>query len=600
MDARILTLSNLFQKDVRYLIPPFQRPYVWTQRNQWDPLWEDVRGAAERYFEAAGVAGPANDAAALAHTPAHFLGAIVLQQEPFGANEIERRLVVDGQQRLTTLQLLLDATQEVFEELGLAPAQQMSVLVRNNEVMLNGKPDHVFKVWPTLVDQNAFRHAMLKELPSDEYKESKIVEAHEFYKLQVREWLDDSPWEKESSALALQAAITRLMNLVVIDLDMDDDPHIIFETLNARGTALLQADLVKSFILHAAGKDSDMLHRGHLQKIEDDWWREDVRQGRLLRPRVDVFLNYWITMRLADEVQAHNVFSTVREHAKDHPIADIAADIGNMASVYRAIQETSDNSAQGRFLYRWGTMQIGVLTPVVMWLRAANLPVATLESCLRTIESYLVRRMVCRMTTTGYANLSYALLKRLNEHEDQHENLQDVDTVIAEFLAEQTAEANLWPDDHRFEDAFLHSPLYRLLTRGRLRLVLEGIEEQLRAPLAEDTEVPKNLTIEHVMPQGWRDRWEPPLATEVPGEAEAQRDRLLHTVGNLTLVTQRLNSTLSNAPWAEKSGTIAKYSILRLKESVTSEEVWDEETIRERSRYLAKVAAEVWPHADRI
>ena len=595
MEANILKLRDLFQKDIRYLIPTFQRPYVWNQEDQWEPLWDDVRGTAERYLHEQDVAGPGNDATALDRSPAHFLGAIVLQQQLFPANEIEPRLVIDGQQRLTTLQLLLDATQEVCNERGLAPAKQLSKLVLNDEDMLNGQQDHAFKVWPTLMDQDAFRHAMHNELPSDEYEESNIVQAHEFFKLQVREWLDDSPWEEDQGALALQAAITRLLNLVVIDLNMDDDPHIIFETLNARGTALLQADLVKNFILHEAGTRADELYKNDLIKLETEWWREDVQQGRLVRPRVDVFLNYWIVMRQADEVQASNVFSTVREYADGNSVASIATDIGNMAEVYREIQGTPDTPALNAFLYRWRVMQVGVLTPVIMRLRAADLPVAIFERCLRTIESYLVRRMVCRMSTTGYANMSYALLKRLNDADGEA-----VDEVIAAFLAEQTAEANLWPDDRRLEDAFLQLPLYRLLTRGRMRLVLEGIEEQLLVPLAEDTKVPKNLTIEHVMPKGWRANWAPPPETDVPGEAEAQRDRLLHTVGNLTLVTQRLNSTLSNAPWDEKSDTIDKYSILRLKESVTSEEVWDEETIRERSRYLAKVAAEVWPHTDRI
>ncbi len=598
MKADISTLSALFQKDVRYLIPTFQRPYVWTQDDQWEPLWNDVRGTAERYIEEQQRAGPDNEATAHDRTPAHFLGAIVIQQQSFPPHEIERRLVIDGQQRLTTLQLLLDATQEVFEELDLAPYRQLRRLVLNDEVMLNGQPDNAFKVWPTLMDQDAFRHAMHNELPSDEYKESNIVEAHDFFKLQVREWIEDSRMPPEQCALALQAAITRLLHLVVIDLSMDDDPHIIFETLNARGTALLQADLVKNFILHEAGKDADALYEGHLSKLETEWWREDVAQGRLIRPRVDVFLNYWIVMRQADEVQATNVFQTVREYAKDakgQSVADVAADIGNIARVYREIQGTADDPVLNAFLYRWRVMQVGVLTPVLMWLRAADLSGPTLERSLRTIESYLVRRMVCRMSTTGYANMSYALLKRLNDADGE-----EADTVIEAFLAEQTAEANLWPDDRRLEDAFRSLPLYRLLTRGRMRLVLEGIEEQLLAPLAENTRVPKNLTIEHFMPQGWRAHWAPPPETDVPGEAKSQRDRLLHSIGNLTLVTQRLNSTLKNAPWDEKRETLNTYSVLRLKESLVNEGKWNEDTIKDRSRYLAKVAAEVWPHADRI
>lgn len=245
MKADILTLQTLFQKDVRYLIPSFQRPYVWEQDEQWEPLWDDVRNTAERYLEERVADKPGSDAKAVEKTPAHFLGAVVLQQEPSDSNEFEKRLVIDGQQRLTTLQLLLDATQEVLEDLGLPPAKRLSKFVLNDKDLIDEDMDHIFKVWPTLTDRDAFRHAMHNDLPSDHYEASQIVQAHDFFKLQIREWLKSDSTSKEELADALAAAISRLLHLVVIDLDMRDDPHIIFETLNARGTPLLQADLVK-------------------------------------------------------------------------------------------------------------------------------------------------------------------------------------------------------------------------------------------------------------------------------------------------------------------------------------------------------------------
>ncbi len=600
MKAETTQLHQLFQHDVRYLIPTFQRPYVWTQRNQWDPLWEDVRGTAERYLEEQEVAGPGNDGVAADRTPAHFLGAVVIQQQQTMPYEIPRWLVIDGQQRLTTLQLLLDAAQEVTESLDLSPAMWLSKLVLNDRDKLSGQQDHIFKVWPTLMDQDAFRHAMHNGLPSGEYEKSNVVKAHEFFKTQVREWIKHKSADQERRALALLVAITQRMNLVVIQLDKDESPHTIFETLNARGTALLQADLVKNFVLHEAsahGQNAIALHNAHMKKLEDQWWRKEVAQGRLSRPRVDIFLNYWIVMRKMDEVPATDVFRTVREYAGGRSVVGVATDIGNIADIYRSkIEENRKDSTLGRFLYRWRVMQMGVITPVLMRLLSDNLDKETEHRCLRIIESYLVRRMICKMTAKDYNNLFLSLLQQLNDHKKS-----EYDEVIKQFLMEQNADARLWPDDRQLEESLVNKPLFRLLTRGRLRFVLEGIEEKLRDPKTEDIRVPKNLTIEHVMPQGWRDAdWPLPESMDDPAETEAQRERLIHTVGNLTLATKRLNSTLSNAPWNEKRGTINKYSILRLKESITSEDVWNEDAIKERSRYLAKVAAEVWPHADRI
>ena len=115
MHTDILTPKDLFQKEVRYTIPPFQRPYVWSQDDQWEPLWEDVRNVAENYLEE--LERSDNDGVeAEQKTSPHFLGAVVLKRVPTAAKDIDQREVIDGQQRVTTLQLLLDAIQQICEE----------------------------------------------------------------------------------------------------------------------------------------------------------------------------------------------------------------------------------------------------------------------------------------------------------------------------------------------------------------------------------------------------------------------------------------------------------------------------------------------------
>src|SRR5438045_3047017 len=144
MKADTLTLKALFQKDVRYVIPTFQRPYVWTQDDQWEPLWDDLRNAAERYIDALSNE-KGNHARAEEKAGSHFMGAVVLQQRPTPSAEIETRDVIDGQQRLTTLQLVADAAQEVLEEIGAPQAERLERLVQN----AYGSGDDMFKLWPT-------------------------------------------------------------------------------------------------------------------------------------------------------------------------------------------------------------------------------------------------------------------------------------------------------------------------------------------------------------------------------------------------------------------------------------------------------------------
>ena len=250
MKADTLTLKSLFQKDVRYVIPTFQRPYVWNQDDQWEPLWNDVRNTAERYLDELALADD-NNPLAEERTGTHFMGAVVLQQQPTATAEIETRSVIDGQQRLTTAQILMDAVQEVFEELGAeAEAKWVSRLVLNADA----DGDEAFKLWPTSLDQEPFRVAMVNGAATTGFEDSLIVQAHDFFRLQVREWIEAAlTYEERAKRIhGLETAMCGLLEVVVIDLASADDAFVIFETLNARGTPLLASDLVKNFVLQTA------------------------------------------------------------------------------------------------------------------------------------------------------------------------------------------------------------------------------------------------------------------------------------------------------------------------------------------------------------
>ena len=602
MQANPNNLQAIFAMPVHYLIPTFQRQYTWTEEKQWKPLWEDVLDTAERYLRE-------KDTIPVEDMHAHFVGAIVLQLQTNPLSSCILKLVIDGQQRLTTLQLLIDATLKVFEEFDQQSA--LRECVQNSKSWALDAKNHFYKVWPTATDQAAFLHAMSNEPLNKEDKNSLIVKAHNFFKEQVHQWIKDDPQER---ARALEATITKLLNIVVIDIDRDDNPNIIFETLNDRGTPLTQAELVKNFILYRAKSEedkehADMLHHNYLMKLENSWWKKKMRRGRLFRPRVDTFLNYWITMQRKNEVQTGDVFDSIRKYADDdsiddNSISEIASPIGNMADIYRDIYQRIEEIEKTRhikteldqFLYRWNAMDVGVLTPVLLQIISFELPIEKLERCLHIIESYLVRRIVCGMTPKDYNNLFLSLLQKLEK--------ENADETIKDFLKNQSAVDRIWPSDVHLKNAFLQEPLYNLRPSSRIRVILEGIEEQLREGKTE-VSIGEKLTVEHIMPKEWSENWPLVLDSDVLDlgalkDAGAERERLIHTIGNLTLVTGKLNTGLSNAPWAEKRERLRKYSGLLLKDSITSEDVWNEDAIKERSIYLAEVAAKVWPHADRI
>ena len=589
MHTDILTPKDLFQKEVRYTIPPFQRPYVWSQDDQWEPLWEDVRNVAENYLEELEHSGN-NGVEAEQKTSPHFLGAVVLKQVPTAAKDIDRREVIDGQQRVTTLQLLLDAIQQICEESDQPyvkrAARRLAKLVTNDEELIGDDELHIFKLWPTRSDREAFRHAMDNGLAVNDFEESLIVQAHEFFQMQIGKWLDDAAGPIEAKIDALEAAATSMLQMVVIDLSPQDDPNLIFETLNARGTPLEQSDLIKNFVL-----SRDRIPQGDVWgNLDDGWWRREVRQGRLFRPRLDMLLNYWLAMRTGSEVSPSRVFDVFRNYVDDQEVHAVMSVVKHDLMNYRDFESARGRSSEEKsFYYHVDVMQARVVTPVLLLLLSAEEETRT--RAYSALESFLIRRMICRQTTKDYNRLVLELASRLRES-----GLDKADTVTAGYLKEQTAYAREWPSDEAVADALESSPLYRLLTRGRLRLVLEGVEHRLRSSgKAEQPAVPTNLTIEHLMPVGWRmEEW--PLREGVDRDvATYKRNTLIHSIGNLTLVTQKLNSSMSNDPWACKRDELQEHSVMLLNNELLSQPSWNEETIRCRSRRMANLVSERWP-----
>ena len=299
METNILTLDDLFSRDVQYTIPSFQRRYVWTQADQWEPLWQDVKEAAAHYLDRLDHPDRESNTGA-ASKGSHFLGAVVLQKRPSRMKEPAKFDVIDGQQRLITLQVLLQTAAAVLQERGDDQARYLGVLVRNRELY----PNHLLKVLPTVHDRAGFEAAM--ELHnSGGGANSGIVEAARYFRGSLEQWLNEADpsaeAEQDSAAQRAEALVAILqahLNLVVIETDGtdgQDDANMIFETLNARGTPLLAWDLTKNHILNAAPHDAPL----DLSRFDSDWWQSEVGRGRQRRTRVDRYLISWLTMRSA-------------------------------------------------------------------------------------------------------------------------------------------------------------------------------------------------------------------------------------------------------------------------------------------------------------
>jgi len=590
MKTDTLRFRDLLQKDIRLMVPLFQRPYVWTQKDQWEPLWEDIRGIAEDLL---------NDR----FRRPHFLGAIVLEQVPTGAGEIERRLVIDGQQRLTTAQIVLEAFHDLCAEIGADnPRKALAKMTRNDDPMSN-HTEGTFKVWPTTVDQKAFRLVMeagteedvrrkLDEAP--ELAEKPIVSGYLFFIQALREWIEPGSAQQEQRVNALVNTLRDHMRFVVIDLEDEDDAQLIFETLNARGTPLLPTDLVKNFVFHRARMEKtelQALYDKYWKPFDewDDWWRKQIGRGHAQRARIDLFLQAFLTVQTRAEVPVTHVYAVCRDHIiqSGESAEAFLRKLRGSADVYGSFEVREKGSTEEQFFRAVRVLDVTSVMPVALELftRFRNQP-KILRPVLKDIESFLIRRTICGLNTRGYNRLFIDLLEQIKPAD----TLQD---RVRKFLLKSDADSSRWPADAEFKAAWLSTPVYRTLVRKRVRFLLETLETSLQH--AKTEEIVTKLLIEHLLPQSWKQHW--PLSGSGDETEEAtERDRVLHTIGNLTLVTKSLNPALSNGPWAKKRKEIRKYGALSINRDVAEEDEWNESRIGDRSRELFKTARKVWPY----
>lgn len=607
MKATPLTPAEIFGNQIRYVIPLFQRPYVWNEQDQWAPLWEDIVRVAETVLV---TPPPPFGPRAV---PPHFLGAVVVEQQHVGVDYISVRGVVDGQQRMTTLQLLMDAAQTVVAQHGDSKdAQALEVLVLN-PAQLSANMDERFKVWPTDRDQDAFRSAMDDTAAvAPELEKSSIVGAHRFFAARVKEWAQepDDPAQVVGRLNALTVALRDFLKVVVIDLEPGDNAQVIFETLNHRGQPLLAADLIKNLVFQSAqaqGLDVRALYEKYWAPLDTDYWRTDISQGRRFRPRIDVFMNYWLTMKLLREVATDRVFTEFRDYLRltSTPTLDqVLAELSKDAATFSDLDKAPASSVVGLFRYRvLQALDSAAVTPFLLWVMSrpdGALPDAQRDRALSALESWLVRRALCRFTAKNVNQMLIDLLRAVDTAD-----VATAGDVTQAFLARQEADARLWPTDAQVITALTTTSVYKNLSRPRVRMLLEALEDDIRRgdPKAEDAPCPQGLTVEHVMPQSWGTHW--PLEDGDDPLAAGRRDAAVQTLGNLTLVTKSLNPAMSNGPWSDVAATDAGllegkksallHSILRLNSDLNKHAEWTEQAIADRGLALATRATQVWP-----
>ena len=572
MEANPRSVDKLFNSQSRYIVPMFQRLYVWQQSPQWATLWEDLIEKAELRL-------------ANKKSNPHYLGALIVEGvKPKSANEVTRMLVIDGQQRLTTLQLLLAAFRDF------ARTQEWSALEKKaNRYIENPDPDtmenpeeEIFKLWPTQLNRSIFsevvtarsREAVEAAYPLVRLKyrrkpeaRSNLVEAYLFFHQQIEAWAEgEGDGVDEKRGFALLQAIQNDFCVVEISLSEGDDSQEIFYSLNSQGRQLSQSDLLRSLIFMRAEKeevDRDELFNEFWGAFETPFWNVEVKRGGRTYTKLDLALRHFLTVKTGQLIDARRVNEEYKHWVCAEPapyasVRDELSDFTRHAEAFKRLdghQSDATSTDTGRVIRDF---DVSTALPLAMFLELeAGLSLEERLACEAHLQSFIVRRAFTGEETKEYNKLFVEVVGALRGLKGA-----TVLGALEQKLLSGGGTTRIWPTDEQVIEHAVTSPVYAKLRTPALRVIMERLELSLRGKKSETENITPDLQIEHVMPQSWWKYWtlndrevsehhsKYPFVLGAEEEALADairtRNNLKNSLGNLTLLNEYLNPAASN------------------------------------------------------
>jgi hypothetical protein len=614
------TITALFEPTQRYLVPMFQRHYVWSKEEQWRPLWDDIEEKL--------IARQCGDSSS-----PHFLGALILDStRSTRTNQVNRFIVIDGQQRLTTFQLLLAALRDSAQRRDFPNiARAVERFLLNPDVELMERPDEEqFKLWPTLVNREAFCQIISARSPEKVrelypivygYRKRKpaprerLAEAYEFFFEQIEKACSASKSSEAANdlLLALLGVLRNDFTIVEIVLGEHDDSQEIFNSLNALGKPLSQSDLLRSYMFMRAEKaaiDRDRLYETYWSRFESVWWTEETRRGNQISSKLDTLTRTLLSSKLGAPIDVRRVHAAYTDWIKKYsPYGSLEDELGEFVTYGEYFQQLYEelDGPLSAFGHRMQTWETTTVFPLAIYLAAeGSLSVQDLREALAYIESFVVRRVVCELQTKEYNKFFIEVVDRLRK-------IGVTYGALRKILSDSDTETRRFPSDEEFASAWKTKPFYPRLKSGQLTLMFRQLEMAIRSHRAEVTPIP-NISVEHIMPQQWTENYSlngesisKSLNTDlsyylVNEEKEMyirleplirRRRSLIHSIGNLTVVTQPLNAAMKNAGFAQKKQYLRE-SVLALNRYFDQIPDWDEQAIEDRAESLFSHARTIW------
>jgi len=566
MRAQEVSFLNLVQGEKQFQVPLYQRTYSWKDSDQLPQLWRDLREQAEALASAG-------------ERPAHFIGSVVLAPSPgLQASGVQRWLVVDGQQRLTTFMLALTAIRDHVRPEDEATADRIHRQYLVNEFQQGD--DHL-RLLPTQADRDAFRALVLGTATSVP-KPGAVLEAYQYFRTALV--AADDP-EDPDDISRIEQVIRSGLSIVEITADRGDNVYRIFESLNNTGLKLSQADLLRNYLfmrLPTRGEDVyrdvwlPMQDRLSTNELELLVWLDLVIRGHETVKQTEIYR--------AQQERLEQI-STADEAGVEREIVELARRSRHLERILRPENEP-DRALRDRLrrLRDWNAQTSYPLVMHLLDLEDRGLTdKGDVVEALSYVEGYLVRRMVCQVPSNN-------LNRVLNASPPAVGEVVPAAAAVRSYLS---GRRRYWPSDADLLRSVRSRPFYWIGRSSQRMFVLRRLEESYGA--AEPVDFARaQLTIEHVLPQTPTQEWLALLAEDVTEEAGPQElhELLVHTLGNLTLSAE--NARLSNSPFQRKQD-IYQASALRMNREIAEEPRWGKAQILARADRLGERMVSVWP-----
>lgn len=575
MKAESYKISKVFSSggEIHYLMPHFQRQYSW-QKTEWQVLLEDAIAIYQEYDSE--------------REPEHFIGSLVVINDGTRNGTITAFNLVDGQQRLTTLSLLFLVLRDIVNTNDPKLAKKINKFLVN----LDEEGEVYFKILPTNKnsDRQAYQAIIKGEKPDQ--TESFIPKAYSYFYREL-----DSKFK--AGELDISKFFTVLQNcfqVVFIELNKNESPYHIFESLNAKGKPLTQPDLIRNYMaMMLPTSQQENAFTKYWEKIES-LLQEDRKVGKSGLGELTAFIRHYLAIKMRNLCSEPHIYARFRDYCKDLKDPEFVEEIAtllNFAEYYNKLLRP-ENEVKPHIktaLIRLNTFDLSTAYPFLLTLyneyNSRKIALDEFIKSLNLLENYLVRRYVCAKPTNYLSKMFASLWKDVVAIKDEDESLS-LSTALQKVLITKQ-----YPNNNDVKQSIQSQKVYDKNHTQKIYLVIDTINRHLSKGTGGFTVLDQNPSIEHILPQTPSEDWKNELG--VDELKQIYRD-YLDTWGNLTLVTSEWNSKLSNSAFLVKKKKLAEHA-LRINSDDFSLTIdrWDDKAILERANFLTTKFIEIWP-----